>query len=159
MPPQTTFGSTTLAMTLGTVLTTGCTIDNGDSESTSEVSGADYGGPDTADWGNDEVETDSSSDSSTETETETSTTDTETATGTDTGSPTCGWDPVQSIYACGFEGVDPGGIPIDCPVGLVEGDPCATTGLTAQGCCDAGSANWFCSLVDGAEVVALDACG
>lgn len=58
----------------------------------------------------------------------------------------CGWDDGNGYYECGFEGEDPGGEnPIACPDGLVEGDPCETTGLTGQGCCDADGNNWYCT--------------
>ncbi len=72
-------------------------------------------------------------------------------------SPTCGWDPMASYYDCGFAGEDPGGThPITCPDGLVEGDLCASTGLTGEGCCDANNDNWYCTL-DG--VVFFLSCG
>jgi hypothetical protein len=60
-------------------------------------------------------------------------------------------------YECGFDGEDPNGtFPIGCPDGLVEGDPCATTGITGEGCCDANGDSWFCAQGD---VVAFFSCG
>ena len=70
--------------------------------------------------------------------------------------PMCGWDPRNMYYDCGFEGEDPNGtFPSACPDGLVEGDPCATTGLMGEGCCDANGGNWYCA--EG-EVVAYVSC-
>jgi len=64
---------------------------------------------------------------------------------------------MASYYDCGFAGEDPGGThPITCPDGLVEGDLCASTGLTGEGCCDANNDNWYCTL-DG--VVFFLSCG
>jgi len=127
--------------------------------------------------GNDDVNdtaTDTSTDTATEsgstevgdtTTTDTSTTDETTVgdtTTTDTTDSTtgtvnmCGWDPNAMYYDCGFEGADPGGVaPIECPAGLVEGDPCATSGLTGEGCCDANGDNWYCAQGD---VVAYVSC-
>ncbi len=68
----------------------------------------------------------------------------------------CGWNTDYSFYDCGFQGIDPqGNNPAACPAGLVEGDPCANTGLTGVGCCDINGDNWYCA--EG-EVVYLNAC-
>ena len=62
---------------------------------------------------------------------DTATTDPTTAETGTTGEPAmCGWFVDGGYYECGNEGADPGGTPIECPDGLVEGDSCETTGLT-----------------------------
>ncbi len=77
---------------------------------------------------------------------ETGTTDPTTAETGTTGEPAmCGWFVDGGYYECGNEGADPGGTPIECPDGLVEGDSCETTGLTGAGCCDANGDNWYCT--------------
>jgi hypothetical protein len=69
----------------------------------------------------------------------------------------CGWNARGPYYECGFEGADPdGNFPLECPDGLVDGDPCDTTGLTGEGCCDANGDNWYCTQEG---VVFLSACG
>ena len=76
--------------------------------------------------------------------------------GTDTGVlPLCGWSDADEdkFYGCGFEGEDPGGMPIGCPEGLVEGDPCGN--LTGPGCCDADGNNWYCGEGD---ITVFEAC-
>ena len=71
----------------------------------------------------------------------------------------CGWDEAEAFYACGLEGEDPSGtFPIGCPDGLAEGVPCADIGLSGEGCCDANGDNWYCGLVDGAEVAVFASC-
>jgi len=58
----------------------------------------------------------------------------------------CGWDEANMYYDCGFEGSAPDNTPpIECPDGLVEGDPCDVTGLTGAGCCDAEGNIWYCT--------------
>ena len=58
--------------------------------------------------------------------------------------PNCGWDGGNGYYACGSQGEDPRGInPIECPGGLVEGDPCDT--VRGIGCCDQNGDNWYCT--------------
>jgi hypothetical protein len=58
--------------------------------------------------------------------------------------PACGWNAggMPPGYYCGFMGTDPGGTPIDCPPGLVEGAPCGE--VTGAGCCDVNGDNWYC---------------
>lgn len=127
-----------------------------------DVGGSDYGGPEWSDttegWYEEETSAESSgstsdTDGSSSTDSDTgsdtdgaSTESTETSTeGTETGGGgSCGWDPVRSGYACGFEGSDPGGTPYACPEGLAEGDSCAASGLTAAGCCDGEGKLWTC---------------
>lgn len=118
----------------------------------------------TTDGGTDDATTttDTTTDATTDATTDGTTAEddigTDTAAETTDGGPACGWNPdgMPAGYYCGFEGVDPGGTnPIECPEGLVEGDPCATTGLTGEGCCDAEGNNWFCA---GEDLVFLEAC-
>lgn len=80
-----------------------------------------------------------------------------TADETTDGGPACGWNGGGQPpgYYCGFEGEDPDGLPIACPDGLVEGDSCAVTGLTGEGCCDADGNNWYCGDPD---MVVFEAC-
>ncbi|MFV8751052.1 hypothetical protein ACNOYE_10945 [Nannocystaceae bacterium ST9] len=166
MPPDmTTYGTATTVMTLSTILTTGCSLGDQD-----DLSGADYGGPDG--WGDsttyyEEEESsstsssssDSESDSSESSSSESDSSESDSGSTDSTGGPLCGWNESESAYACGFEGVDPGGTPIECPEGLVEGDPCVTTGLTAEGCCDADGNAWNCVVSGGGQVVAIEVCG
>jgi hypothetical protein len=86
------------------------------------------------------------------------TTDETTDETTETGEPAlCGWNARSAFYECGFEGAEPeGNFPIECPDGLAAGDPCQTSGLTGEGCCDANGDNWYCT--DGG-VVFFNACG
>lgn len=78
----------------------------------------------------------------------------------DTGvnpTPACGWDARNGYYACGFEGEDPGGqIPIACPEGLVEGDPCGE--VPGQGCCDGSGNNWYCADDGGDLFLVVEQC-
>jgi hypothetical protein len=82
---------------------------------------------------------------------------TATTTGSDTGTAgssgghagTCGWgdtgvsDPAEG-YVCGGSGEDPNGVvPLMCPDGLVENDPCGT--VNGVGCCDANGDLWYCT--------------
>jgi hypothetical protein len=74
--------------------------------------------------------------------------------------PACGWnaggDPPG--YYCGFMGADPGGTPISCPPGLVDGDECGD--ITGAGCCDANGDNWYCAEDGmGGTLLVLEACG
>jgi hypothetical protein len=46
----------------------------------------------------------------------------------------CGWS--GSAYACGYDGVDPGGMPIACPADLQPGAACTANEMPAS-CCDA----------------------
>jgi hypothetical protein len=71
----------------------------------------------------------------------------------------CGWDAANMYYECGFEGADPSGtLPLECPDGLVEGDPCGT--VTGAGCCDANGDNWYCGDDQmGGTLLVLNACG
>jgi len=147
-----TITASALLMSLGVAPMTACGASD-DSQSTTDLTdfgGADYGGPEGSDFDTDEIgetsSTDSSS-SSSSSSTDTSATDTSTDTTTDTGGiGMCGWDPSNLYYGCGFQGIDPDGVPIDCPPGLAEGDPCSATGLTGAGCCDAEGNNWYCGV-------------
>ncbi|MCY0987836.1 hypothetical protein OV203_11925 [Nannocystis sp. ILAH1] len=95
----------------------------------------------------------------TTTDATTTTTTTTTSTTTDTGGALCGWSPRDNYYSCNFEGEDPEGThPIACPTGLVEGDPCATTGLTGEGCCDENGDNWYCGEENEMQIVVLASC-
>lgn len=159
MPPEK-FGTISAAAVLASVgvmtTTSACFSAGDDILTTSDISGADYGGPEAGDFDTDGVfETDeaeaSSESSSSTTESTTETTESEsTAESTSettetTGGPAlCGWLPENAYYECGYEGVDPGGTPIECPPGLVAGEPCANTGLTQVGCCDENADNWYC---------------
>jgi hypothetical protein len=97
--------------------------------------------------GDGDVDTTTTAETGTTDPTTETTTDPTAETGTETtGNPSmCGWDAGNGYYECGFEGSDPGGSPIECPEGLVEGDPCETTGLSGAGCCDANGDNWYCT--------------
>lgn len=157
MPPENlgTISAVALLAGVGALTSTGC-FSSGDDiiDATNEAGGADYGGPEGADFNTDEVfETDaaeatSGSTSSTSESTTTESTTTESTTGETTettGEPaTCGWFAANAYYECGYEGVDPGGTPIECPEGLVAGEPCANSGLTQVGCCDGNADNWYC---------------
>ncbi|MFZ6182910.1 hypothetical protein [Nannocystis pusilla] len=89
----------------------------------------------------------------------TSTTETAGTTDTTTGGAMCGWSVDDAYYSCGFEGEDPEGMhAIACPAGLVEGDPCATSGLTGEGCCDENGDNWYCGNDMGMELVVKSPC-
>ncbi len=156
MPPEN-FGTISAAALLagvGAMTTTAC-FSSGDDiiDVSSEAGGADYGGPEGAEFSSDEVfETDEaeatsdSSSSSTESTTESSTsTETDVSESTTGGMGVCGWFADAGYYECTYEGTDPGGTPIECPPGLVEGDACDTTGLTGAGCCDANGDNWYCT--------------
>lgn len=73
---------------------------------------------------------------------------------------TCGWiqeaDPPG--YYCDGEGEDPTGtVPIGCPDGLVEDDPCGT--VTGAGCCDANGDNWYCAESGGEQFLVRESCG
>jgi hypothetical protein len=106
----------------------------------------DTGDGDTTDDAEDDVDT-----------TDETTADTTADDTTDTGpAGMCGWNADGPYYDCGFEGADPGGtFPLECPDGLTEGAPCADSGLTGEGCCDANGDNWYCA--EG-EVVFFNAC-
>lgn len=153
-----------VAMGLGTVLSTGCGI--GDQ---TDYGGADYGdagvGGSEDEWYEEthgsSSSSSSTSDSSSSSDTTESTSETESSsesTGTGTsetgGVGLCGWSVEAAAYACGFEGSDPGGTPIECPAELVAGEACADVGLGAAGCCDADGNLWFCE----GELVVLEAC-
>ncbi|MFW5740401.1 MAG: hypothetical protein ACOC1F_08540 [Myxococcota bacterium] len=57
---------------------------------------------------------------------------------------TCGWDPSNGYYACGFQGSDPSGThPITCPPDLQEGATCGT--FDHIGCCDENGDVWYCA--------------
>jgi hypothetical protein len=157
MPPENfgTISAAALLAGIGAMTSSSGCFSSGDDiiDVSSEAGGADYGGPEGNEFNSDEVfetdeaeaTSDSSSSSSSESTTE-STGATDTTTESTTGEPAlCGWDATNGYYECGFEGADPGGTPIECPAGLVEGDPCETTGLTGAGCCDANGANWYCT--------------
>ena len=71
----------------------------------------------------------------------------------------CGWDAnaMPPGYYCGGSGEDPGGTPIACPDGLVEGDPCGE--VTGAGCCDGNGDNWYCGDDGmGNQTLVLEAC-
>jgi hypothetical protein len=55
--------------------------------------------------------------------------------------PNCGWDAAHAYYYCGF-GIAHPDYPIDCPLDLVEGEPCPAE-LTYIGCCDT-MGTWWC---------------
>ncbi|WP_143140839.1 hypothetical protein [Nannocystis exedens] len=93
------------------------------------------------------------------TTTDATTTTTAGTTDTTTGGGLCGWSASDNYYSCGFEGEDPAGVhPIACPANLVEGDPCADSGLTGEGCCDADGNNWYCGEEMGMQIVVLSPC-
>jgi hypothetical protein len=71
----------------------------------------------------------------------------------------CGWNAGGSPagYYCGFMGEDPGGTPIECPPGLVDGADCGE--ITGAGCCDANGDNWYCGEDgEGNLFLVLEAC-
>ena len=141
-------------LSLGLIFAGGCFVTTGPDDV------GDDAGTDTADSQGDvdTTTTDTTGTDTTDTTTDTTTTDTTDTTDTTTSpGPSCGWDPMSNWYDCGFEGEDPeGNNPIGCPEGLVEGDPCMTTGLTDIGCCDANGDNWYCAQ---GHVVFYNACG
>lgn len=53
----------------------------------------------------------------------------------------CGWFPGSEWYFCGSNIAHPD-FPVDCPVGLVMGEPCPPE-LTFVGCCDM-TGTWWC---------------
>lgn len=149
------FNRTFLGLLVGcSAAATGCTIGSTETTSSGTVTASSTTSDDTT-----TTSTGSSTGEPTGTGTETSGTTTGTTgspttgstgttgttTGTTTGSPIsmCGWDPGNNYYECGFEGEDPSGtIPIACPDGLVEGDPCGN--VPGEGCCDANGDLWYC---------------
>lgn len=117
------------------------TDDNGTGTENGTESASETGDGD----GDTETTADTTAETTADTTTET-TADTTTDTTETTGGPNmCGWFADGGYYECGFEGEDPGGTPIACPEGMVEGDPCETSGLTGAGCCDANGDNWYCT--------------
>jgi hypothetical protein len=74
------------------------------------------------------------------------------------GDALCGWNPdgVPPGYYCGFMGEDPGGTPIGCPDGLVDGAECGE--VTGSGCCDADGNNWYCGEENGAMFLVFESC-
>lgn len=81
-----------------------------------------------------------------------------TGSSTGGGGAMCGWDPGNMYYDCGFEGEDPNGmIPIACPDGLVEGDPCGP--VPGEGCCDGNGDNWYCGDNGGEQLLVKTPCG
>jgi hypothetical protein len=76
--------------------------------------------------------------------------------GVEAPSKMCGWNLELGYYECGHSGVDEQGEPIDCPEGMVEGDPCGNSGLSGFGCCDANNDSWYCDM-DGQ--VRFESCG
>lgn len=74
------------------------------------------------------------------------------------GGAMCGWNVDMMYYDCGFEGEDPSAtFPIDCPDGLVEGDPCGA--VKGEGCCDASGNNWYCGDNMGVQELVTVPCG
>lgn len=138
-------------------LTSGCVLTITDDTATDEASTDATATDDATGDATEDATTDattSTDDEATTTETtdpttaDTSTTDPTTAdTGTETSAGgVCGWFVDGGYYECNNEGTDPGGTPIECPDGLVEGDSCDTTGLSGAGCCDANGDNWYCTM-------------
>ena len=83
----------------------------------------------------------------------------EESSSTTEGGPSCGWDPMNAYYDCGFSGEDPD-YPIECPEGLVEGAPCDEFMLTGEGCCDAEGNNWYCGVgMNDENYVVFTECG
>jgi hypothetical protein len=71
----------------------------------------------------------------------------------------CGWFAEGSPpgYYCDAMGEDPDGVvPIACPSGLVENDPCGS--ITGAGCCDANGDNWYCADDGMGQYLFLDVC-
>jgi hypothetical protein len=119
------------------------TDDNATTDATDDATeGATDDATDDATTTDDDVGTDDATTDATDDATDDATTTDET---TDGPANMCGWNVEASYYDCGFEGADPGGTPIECPEGLVDGDSCDITGLPGEGCCDANGDNWYCT--------------
>jgi hypothetical protein len=126
----------------------------GDGEGDGDGDGDGEGPGDTSTSGDGDGDGETSTASSTDESSSGSTDDTGTSTGTSTTTGggdygNCGWSEADSWYACGFMGEDPSNTyPIECPGGLVEGDPDCQAQIGFEGCCTPQGVAWYCSMED-----------